>query len=150
VRGRVRALFWRLVRSAGAGAVATVVDLGALTILVSFVGVSPRVANVPALVLGATVMFFGQKHVAFRAKGGSVTREAILFALVQLGGLALNALLYDLVLRAVPGAARFYVPVRMGTTNVVWLAYSFPMWHLVFAPRRKITSSVPPPPPSSP
>src|SRR5262249_7157941 len=95
-------------------------------------------------------MFLGQKHLAFRAKGGDVRREAIFFALVQLGGLVLNALLYDLVLRLVPAAAgaqgALYVPVRLVTTNVVWLGYSFPMWHLVFLPRFRSRVADPPPP----
>jgi putative flippase GtrA len=125
-------LLARLVRSAGAGAVATLVDLGVLTALVSLAGVSPRAASVPALVLGAIVMFFGQKRFAFRSRSGPTGREALLFTLVQIGGLVLTALLYEIVMRTVPGATRYYVPARLVTTNVVWLAYSFPLWHLVF------------------
>src|SRR5882724_5911297 len=87
---RLGALFARLVRSAGAGAVATLVDLGSLGALVALVGVSPRGASVPALVMGAIAMFFGQKHFAFRARQGDARREAVYFALVQIGGLAVN------------------------------------------------------------
>ena len=128
----LRALVARLVRSAGAGAVAALVDLGALTTLVSLVGLSPRAASVPSLVLGGIVMFFGQKRFAFRSRGGRTGREALLFSLVQIGALVLTAILYEVVMRTVPGAGRFYVVVRLVTTNVVWLAYSFPLWHLVF------------------
>jgi putative flippase GtrA len=126
--------FARLVRSAGAGAVATLADLGSLGALVGLAGMSPRVASVPALVLGAIVMFFSQKYIAFRARRGDARREAVLFALVQIGGLVVNAILYELVLRTFPAVARHYVAVRLVTTNVVWLAYSFPLWHLVFKP----------------
>jgi len=138
------ALVARLVRSAGAGAIATLIDLGTLSALVALAGVSPRAASVPALVMGAIAMFFGQKHLAFRARRGDSKREAVLFALVQIGGLAVNAILYELVMRAVPASARHYVAVRLVTTNVVWLAYSFPLWHLVFKP------SAEPPPISAP
>ena len=132
---RLGSLLARLVRSAGAGTIATLVDLGFLSFLVAVVGVSPRGASVPALVVGAVVMFFGQKYLAFRARRGDTKREIVLFALVQIGGLALSAILYDLVMRSSPAAARHYVAARMVTTNVVWLAYSFPLWHLVFKPK---------------
>jgi putative flippase GtrA len=107
--------------------------------MVSIAGLAPRVASVPALIAGSVVMFVGQKLFAFRARGGDLRREALLFALVQAGGVALNALLYDLALRAIPAAASttgvWYLPVRLGTTNLVWIAYSFPLWHWVFKAR---------------
>jgi putative flippase GtrA len=130
--GTARAVLFRLARSAGAGGVATLVDLASLSAMVSLAGMSPRAASVPALVLGSVVMFFGQKHFVFRSKGGAVAREAILFALVQLVGLALNAVLYDALLRASPFAAHWYVAARLVTTNLVWLGFSFPTWHYVF------------------
>jgi len=35
-------------------------------------------------------------------------------------------------MRVVPNTPVFYLAARMVTTNMVWLAYSFPVWHLVF------------------
>src|SRR4030095_9318688 len=99
----------RLTRSAGAGAVAAVVDLATLTVLVSGAGLSPRVASIPALLLGGIVMFFGQKRFAFRLRDTTSGREAVLFSIVQIGGLVLTGLLYELAMRAAPGAARYYV-----------------------------------------
>jgi putative flippase GtrA len=138
---RFPALLFRLIRSAGAGGVATLVDLGSLTILVSLLGVAPRSASVPALVLGSVAMFFLQKRFAFRARGGNVTRELALFAVVQIVGLGLTALLYDQLLAHSPLATRWYVAARLVVTNVVWLGFSFPAWHWVFrAPREKDAS----------
>jgi putative flippase GtrA len=128
----IGALLARLVRSAGAGALASGVDLASLTALVSLAGLSPRAASVPALVLGCIVMFYGQKLWAFRAHGSRIGREALLFSLVQIGGLVLTALLYELAMRTTPLAAQHYVVVRLITTNLVWIGYSFPLWHLVF------------------
>jgi putative flippase GtrA len=141
---------FRLARSAGAGGVATLADLGTLTLLVSGLGVAARNASVPALIVGNVVMFFGQR-LAFRptrreevpacythagkSAGGDVRRQIALFAVVQLVGLGLNALAYDLALRALPLAERWYVATRLATTNLVWLGYSFPLWHLVFRAR---------------
>ena len=125
-------LLARLLRSGGAGALAAGTDLATLTLLVQVCGVSPRAASVPALTLGAIVMFFGQKYLAFQSTGKPSLREMLLFALVQLGGFALTALLFDLLLRLVPLSAEHYVVSRMLVTNAVWLAYSFPLFHFVF------------------
>ena len=124
----------RLIRSAGAGAAATLVDLAFLTALVSLAGVSPRAASVPALVLGNVVTFFGQKYFAFQAQRARAADQAISFVLVEGGGFVLNVLLFELVLRLVPGAKLHYALTRLATTNAVWLLYSFPLWHLVFRP----------------
>jgi putative flippase GtrA len=125
----------RLLRSAGAGAAATLVDLAFLTGLVSLAGVSPRAASVPALVLGNVVTFFGQKYFAFRAQRAHVTGQAASFVLVEGGGFVLNVLLFELVLRLLPAATLHYALTRLLTTNAVWLLYSFPLWHLVFRPK---------------
>jgi putative flippase GtrA len=122
----------RLARSAGAGAVASMADLAVLTLLASGVGLGPRVASVPAFVAGAVIMFFGQKYFAFRERNPVRRQQVALFAAVQLVGLAINAVLYDLAMRIVPNTPAFYLAARMVTTNIVWLAYSFPVWHLVF------------------
>ncbi|WP_394840121.1 GtrA family protein [Pendulispora rubella] len=125
----------RLARSAGAGAFATLADLGVLALLTSGVGLGPRAASIPAFTVGAIVMYFGQKYFAFGERGKVRRAQAMLFAVVQLVGLALNAALFEGVMRFIPGTRPFYLPVRLVTTNLVWLAYSFPVWHLVFRER---------------
>jgi putative flippase GtrA len=125
----------RLARSGIAGLAATLCDLGVLTGLAELGGVSPRVASVPALVTGGLVMFFGQKYFAFQRQGKPTARELFLFVAVQVGGLALTGLLYDTALRFVPNLTAHYVLLRLVATNVVWLGYSFPLWHLVFKAR---------------
>jgi len=131
----MRSLLLRLVRSGGAGAVATVADLLTLTILKEGFGVPPQVASVPALTLGTLIMFFAQKHFVFRSKGGSVGRELVLFGLVQAGGYVLTLWGYDAALRFVPWLAVHYVLARLVITNLVWVGYSFPLWHWVFRAR---------------
>jgi putative flippase GtrA len=133
----IGSLLRRLVRSGVAGAGASIADLALLTVLVQVFGLSPRAASIPALVTGGIVMFFGQKYIAFRAQGRSVARELLLFAVVQAGSLLLTGLLYDTVLSFLPQLVPYYVVVRLVSTNLVWLFYSFPLWHWVFrAPAR--------------
>jgi putative flippase GtrA len=122
-----------LIRAGLAGIAATAVDLATLTAMVSLFGASPRVASIPALLAGGTVNFIGNRHYAFRAVDGPVAKQALGYTAVELIALALNGLLYDAVLRAVPSAAHVYWLVRLVTTNAVFLLWSFPLWRRVFA-----------------
>jgi putative flippase GtrA len=128
----LRPLILRLVRSAVAGGLATLVDLAVLTALVSLFGLTPRQASVPALLAGGVTAFVTQKHYAFRAPGGPVVRQAVQFAFVQIGSSVLTGVLYDFALRRVPSFNSAYVLVRLVTSNIVWLGFSFPLWHFVF------------------
>jgi putative flippase GtrA len=130
----VRQVFVRLLRSGGAGALAAGTDLATLTVLCELCGVSPRAASVPALTLGTIAMFFAQKYLAFQSRATPSGRELVLFALVQAGGYGLTLVGYDAALQFVPWLAGHYVIARMIVTNLVWLAYSFPLWHCVFRP----------------
>jgi putative flippase GtrA len=124
-----------LLRAGLAGALATATDLATLSVLVTVFGVGPRVASFPALLAGGTVNFLGNRHFAFRAADGHLGKQAMGYAAVELVALALNALLYDAVLRAFPSAAQAYWVVRLVTTHAVFLFWSYPLWRRVFAPR---------------
>jgi putative flippase GtrA len=126
------AILRRLIRSAIAGGLATVVDLAVLMGLVSLAQWTARSASVPALVAGAVAAFVAQKYYAFQAVGGPVVRQATQFALVQVGSAVLTGVFYDLVLGLAPAFASAYVIVRLVTSNIVWLGFSFPLWHFVF------------------
>jgi putative flippase GtrA len=114
-----------------AGGAATLVDLGSLTVMVSLLGIAPRVASLPALVLAGSVSFLGNRHFAFRAASGDRVRQAKLFVLVHLATLAMNAILFDVAIR---GLGRWvpYWALRMVVSNVIYLAWSFPMFRRVF------------------
>ena len=71
-----------------------------------------------------------------------------MFVLVQAGALLLNGFLFDRAMQWSPLFARYYLFVRMAVGNVVWLSYSFPLWHLVF--KQRVDKPLPPLPPSSP
>jgi putative flippase GtrA len=126
------AFFRRLFRSALAGGLATIADLAVLTGLVSLAGWTARAASAPALISGGLVAFVTQKRFAFQTKGGSIVRQAAQFALVQLGSALLTGVFYDVVLRLAPSLTSVYVVVRLITSNLVWLGFSFPLFHFVF------------------
>lgn len=134
-------MLWRLFRSGLGGLFATFADLATLALLVRGFGASPDLASVPALIVSNVVMYFAQKRIAFEASGGAVKQEAVRFVLVQAGGFALIAGLYQLALKLVPGASEAYVITRLVVTNLVFLFYSFPLWHWVF--KRPATAHAP-------
>ena len=122
----------RLLRAGLAGVAATGSDFAALAVLVSVLHVDPRVANVPALLAGGVVNFLGNRHFAFRAQAGHVGKQAAGYAAVEIVALAMNGLLYDAVLRAEPQAAPLYWLVRLVTSHLVFLLWSYPLWRRVF------------------
>ena len=131
----MRDLVIRLARSGGAGALAAGADLVTLTALCELFGVEPRIASIPALTVGTIVMYFAQKYLAFQSTARPSGRELLLFTLVQAGGYGLTLVAYDLALRLVPWLGVHYVLARLVVTNLVWLGYSFPLWHWVFRGR---------------
>jgi putative flippase GtrA len=123
----------RILRALLAGGAATLADIAVLALLVSAFGLAPRVASIPALVVGGVVNFVGNRHFAFRATRGSLARQAVLYTVVELAALAANGVLFDVVMRLLPpGLAWAYVPVRLVTSHLVFLAWSYPLWRLVF------------------
>jgi putative flippase GtrA len=127
----------RILRALLAGGAATLADVAVLALLVSVVGVDPRVASIPALIVGGIVNFVGNRHFAFRAAEGSLARQAVLYAVVELAALGANGVLFDIVMRLLPsGLAWAYVPVRLVTSHLVFLAWSYPLWRLVFRVQR--------------
>lgn len=128
VRDRLRVL-----RALLAGGAATLADLAVLAALVSLLGLDPRMASIPALVAGGVVNFLGNRHFAFRAARGSLAKQAVLYTVVELAALAANGVLFDVAMRLLPASLAWaYVPVRLVTSHVVFLAWSYPLWRLVF------------------
>lgn len=124
----------RFLRSLLAGGVATIADLATLTLLVSLLHVAPRVASVPALAVGGAVQFFANRHFVFDAKSGALARQAVLFVIVETVALLLNGVLYDHAMRVAPPG--LYVLVRLVTSNLVFVAFSYPLWRFVFGTNR--------------
>src|SRR5512132_3119468 len=127
------ARFTTFARSALTGGAATLADLAVIALATGVLHASPQVANVPALLVGAVVQFFGNKHFAFRARGGDLRWQAALFVAAEAVALALNAALYHGVASLVPLVPATAVLARAVTTNLVFLLWSYPVWKRVFA-----------------
>jgi putative flippase GtrA len=130
----------RFLRALLAGGAATIVDMVVLALLVSAAGVSPRLANVPALIVGGVVSFFANRHWVFRARHGPLPEQATLYVLVELVALAGNGILFDAVMRLPLLAlhAGWYAPARLVTSHVVFLVWSYPLWRFVFRARPRV------------
>jgi putative flippase GtrA len=122
----------KFLRSAGVGAVATLVDLSALQLLVHALSFSPEQANLPALLLGVATQFFGSKLFAFKspAQAAGLAVQGGRFLLVEAGAIALNAVAFALLIRLTP------LPLfaaRLAGSSLVYFAYSYPLWDRIFA-----------------
>jgi putative flippase GtrA len=126
-------------RSACVGALATITDLVALTLLTSVVGLHVRVASAPALVLGVVVQFVGNKLFAFRDRDSRWATQAIRFVCVEVLGFIANLALFDGIVRVVVLPP---VVVRLITTSVVYFCVCLPLWGRVFSNKRASTSEV--------
>lgn len=124
-----------LARSMLATGAATITDLATLTLLVSVAHVDPRVASVPALLCAGVVSFVANRRFAFRVRGAdNVRRQAASFVAVQTITIMLNAITFELAMRAL-GPTPFYWVVRLVVSNVIYLAWSFPMLSRIFGQR---------------
>jgi putative flippase GtrA len=94
-----RGALWR---SGAVGVAATLVDLAALSLLVDAAGLTPTMANVPALVLGLIVQFAGNKVLAFRDRSPDILPQGAWFLVVEAGAFALNALGYHIAVTLTP------------------------------------------------
>jgi len=116
-------------RSAIIGIAATGIDLLALAVAVSLCGISPLVANVPALVLGMAVQFVGNKYWAFRDPSPRLARQLGLFSLVEVGALGLNAALFH---GLVAGVAMPPLLARPIVSAAVYFGFSYLLWRRIF------------------
>lgn len=124
------------VRSALTGGAATLANLGVIAFAVGVLGVAPTVANAPALLTGAVVQFFGNRHFAFRGGRGSLLRQVALFVVTEAVTLLLNGVLYHLAVTHLPHGAPALVSavlLRAVTTNLVFVLWSYPVWKRIFA-----------------
>lgn len=137
----------KLLRALITGAAATLVDLAVLSLLVSALHVTARAASVPALLAGGVANFLGNRHYAFRAASGSLSRQAILYTVVEVMALAMNGLLYDAALRAFPSLNGAYWLLRLLTSHVVFLCWSYPLWSRVFKGTVRADDDLPVEPP---
>ena len=118
-------------RSAGVGAISTLVDFAALATLVSGLGLSARLASPIALALGVVCQFVGNKLFAFGDRRPAWAKQAALFLGIEAFAFAANLLLFDVAVRKL---ALPYLLVRGACQAVVYFGISLPLWSKLFQP----------------
>ncbi|HYO93962.1 MAG TPA: GtrA family protein [Polyangiaceae bacterium] len=120
---------WRFVRATIVGGGATLADFSIFTTCVRLADVAPAAARVPALMVGACVQFFGNRTFTFRARAGSLSRQAKWFLLFESIGLGLNLLLFRLLLSLLG-----FLPAEAVTfiaSFAVFVGFNYPLRRLV-------------------
>jgi len=133
---RVRSWFLRqapkLSRSALVGVAATAADFAVLTALVQGAGVPAARANAFSLLVGSAANFLGNRKFTFSAAGAALGPQALRYGLIEVGAYAANTGLYALLVG--PLEIQFLIAKPLGT-GLVFLFYSYPLWHWVFRKR---------------
>jgi len=120
-------------RSAIVGIAATVADLAMLALLVNGLGLTPAVANVPALSLGLVVQFLGNKLWAFEDRTSdraALARQGSAFLAVEAVAFALNIAVFHVlaVMLGVPALI-----ARVIASALVYFGFSYRLWRLIFS-----------------
>lgn len=133
----------RFLKSLLTGGAASLADFATLTALVELGHLAPTKANVPSLLVGATIQFIGNRHMVFQAGHLAVRPQLLGFVLVEMLTFALNAASFHAVVKftSVP-----YPIARAVCSFLVFSSFSYPMWKRVFAdhknkPRREQNQS---------
>ncbi len=118
------------VKSSVAGGVGTLVDFGVFFALTTGLGLDPQWANWPGMLAGGVVNFVGNRRFAFHAHHGNLTRQAWRFTGVTMVALLSSAVLFYFAVEAWPGVPPWVL--RLITSNVVYLGWTFPLFRRVF------------------
>jgi putative flippase GtrA len=124
----VRRLY-RFVRALIVGSGATLADFSVFTLCVRAAGIAPATARIPALMIGASFQFFGNRSFTFRAQAGSLSRQAKWFVAAEAVTLLLNWSVFKLLLgtlERVPAEIVSFIG-----TFVVFVTFAYPVRKLV-------------------
>jgi putative flippase GtrA len=121
---------YRFARALIVGSGATLADFSVFTTCVRAIGLAPAVARVPALLVGASLQFFGNRSFTFRAQSGSRSRQAKLFLIMESITFGLNWSVFYALERAV----RQQVPpelVGFAGSFFVFVGFAYPVRRLI-------------------
>ena len=120
---------YRFARAAMVGSGATVIDFLVFTSCIRVAELAPTAARLPALIAGASFQFFGNRTFAFRAQGGSLSRQAKLFIMAELVALLLNLSLFRWLAPRTPN-----LPPELASllaTFIVFVTFGYPVRKLL-------------------
>ncbi len=115
----------RFGRAVIVGGGATIADFSVFETCVRAIGMAPGAARLPALLTGACLQFFGNRSYTFRARAGSLSRQARLFVIAEAITLALNWSIFQVLVSSVAGVAPELLSF-LGTF-VVFIAFAYPV-----------------------
>lgn len=123
---------WRFVRNCVAGSVASLCYFAVYLPLRHWAGIPQTAADNIGLIVGAVVQFLGCRYFVFRARAGHLGKQAAGFLLVEVFTLLLNMLALWLLRLLMPPAVGQHDALALASTFLVFVVFSYPVWHLVF------------------
>jgi putative flippase GtrA len=125
----LRARLLCVIRMLIVGFWSSVVDLGVLTLCVRFGHIEATLSRLIALVVSGSCLFLGCRSFAFRAQGGSISRQARWFVLGELLGLPINLLVFH----GIASWAPFIAPefASQAANFLVFVVFAYPVRRLL-------------------
>gem|GEM_PF-776943 len=125
----LRERLFRIMRLLMVGLWASAVDLGVLTTCVRWFHLDATVSRFIALVVSGLALFIGCRSFAFRAQGGSISRQAKLFVVAELVAFPLNLLVFHLLATYAPFIAPEFT--SQAANFMVFVAFASPVRRLL-------------------
>ncbi len=123
----------RFSKSIATGIVASILDFTTLVILVEVFHVFPQIASFPALIIGSSVQFLGNRNLVFSGKG-AIKKQVLFYIISETISFSLISSLYYYV---VTYSIFHYTVARPMVTFFVFSCYSYPIWSLLFHGEKK-------------
>lgn len=127
----------RFAKSILTGGAASLADFATLTALVELFHLAPTRANVPSLLVGATIQFIGNRHLVFSAGHLAIGPQLLGFVLVEIGTFLLNAASFYAVVKWTPVP---YPIARLVCSFLIFTLFSYPLWKRVFSHKQRETT----------
>jgi putative flippase GtrA len=124
-----RERFWRIGRVGLVGVGGSLLDVGILSFGIRWLELDPTFSRLVALISSGLFAFFASRSFAFRAQAGNIARQARLFVVAEATGLALDLVVFRLLL----AHASFMAPeiVSQLANFLVFVAFIYPVRALV-------------------
>ncbi len=122
----------RFGRNALTGGLATLTYFALYLPLYKGLGLDQSLSDDIGLSAGAVVQFVGCRYYVFRAQDGSLRRQLLGFVVAELLTLGANIGVLRFARSALPPWAGESSFLALASTFLVFVGFSYPVWHLVF------------------
>lgn len=128
-----KSFFIQAVQSLSVGGTASLANFGLLALLVEKFHFLPQEANLPTLLLGSLIQFWGHRHWVFYSRAGMSKNSGYQlrrFIAGEIVSCFFGNLLFNFFTENSQG---HYILARVASTSLIYWGISFPLWRFIFS-----------------